>query len=243
MRPGPASSRAPAIETSASCRLRRAAPATRLWALPSAVSRRSRRRPHPASVSQAVCIAIDQAPPGPSRTASRSPPQPAAAAVAAVSATPPSAARSRAGARRTCPGAGRSSPDPSRWSQIGRHRDLTGASAAAYLSDAGSARSTGACAYRRRRRRAIGPACGRDVVEPVVYGNSRAHAGWRGARLNAAPARPGRAGREELEQVGRARFAGRPLGHGQRRVAFIDGLPGKDLVALVDDPFEVLEHR
>jgi hypothetical protein len=35
--------------------------------------------------------------------------------------------------------------------------------------------------------------------------------------------------------------AGRPLGHRQRRVAFIDGLPGKDPVALVDDPLLVLE--
>ena len=49
--------------------------------------------------------------------------------------------------------------------------------------------------------------------------------------------------RQQLQEVGLAQVRRCPLGHRQGRVALVDRLPGKELVALVEDPVEVLEDR
>jgi hypothetical protein len=47
----------------------------------------------------------------------------------------------------------------------------------------------------------------------------------------------------DLEEVGLAHVARRPLGHQERRVTLIDGCAGEHPVALVEDPVLVLEDR
>ena len=182
------------------------------------------------SVSHLVSSTTPQAPSGPSTTARRSPPQPAAAAVASAAARPRSrAARSPAGTRRTCPGAAPTSQ--ARDASPGR----PGASPRSAprrrctCRRGGSARSTRASWSNSASTAGQPPAVWMGVTKPkpVVYGKVSVSRRIAGVRSSTAWTFGVAAGGDDLEEFLPGQVGRRPLGHQQRRVAFVDGLRGR----------------
>ena len=198
-----------------------------------------------AVVSQVVSMTTPHAPDGPSTTASRSPPHPAAAAVAVVGRhaglgqPEPELELAERVLQRDRPAA----PEPGREIVWQGHRDR-GLVRRVFLrmedllGRLGHPPEEGVHSFPAALELGgldVGKAGRVRVLEDLPEEGRR-------PRQERLRRRVG-ADRKELQQVLRAEVGRGPERHEQHRVALVDGLPGEDPIGLVEDPLLVLEDR